>query len=331
MKTLRWLAALPFALCAASTPVRADAAPSIWEKAKEKPKPPLDLRDALTQLSVDEVHRQAGTLYTLAMRKPSRDPLAISWLSGARTLLEENGAATSPDVRLRYDLGLVLARAHHCVEAVKVLDSALKMAPEHTFAEDGWFELAICSALLGNHVEEERAYLGALKVTDSHSRRATIYSNLSESRMAQGKIAAAIDAAETSIELEPDHPAASWNLAILRDRADEPAAALEAARHALEYDPELEGLTGDGVFFEPEYEREWYLALSELALAEREKGESRTMHLMAALARYQLWLEAAAPDDRFRTRALENVARLEKQLKLKSGAKPMGLPPLPKP
>jgi hypothetical protein len=82
-------------------------------------------------------------------------------------------------------------------------------------------------------------------------------------------------------------------------------------------DPEGEYLDGDGVFFEPPYERQWYYALRSLALADQTLGDERTGHLMAALVAYRKWLDASEPTDRFRPRCVEDIARLETILKLK--------------
>lgn len=314
----------------------ANAQPSLWEKAKAPIVP-------AGKLSTDEVHRQAATAYEKAQMFGGcgelDDPLggaqAISLLDGSRKLLESQNAEASADPRLRYDYGLVLSCLRRWPAAKKALEAAVKLAPHHVMAHDGWFELAITDAHLGDHAGEEKAYLEALDLTDRATSRSIIYSNLAESRMAQGKLAEAIDAAEQAIDLDGENPAARWNLAILHDRAGDSYRALEAARHALEYDPDLEMVEGSRVFFEPPYDREWYRALAELAMAERLTGDARNEHLMRALVAYGQFAEAAPESDKFRPRALENVERLEKILKLAplppAKASPAGKPsPKPK-
>jgi hypothetical protein len=93
--------------------------------------------------------------------------------------------------------------------------------------------------------------------------------------------------------------------------------ALESAKHALEYDPDHERIDGKSVFFEPPYEQNWYFAIAFLAMAEKSTGNERNDKLVAALASYRKWLDEAPASDRFRPRALENIERIEKQLKLK--------------
>lgn len=308
MKRLRLSALLM--LWTLAFPARAD---SIWEKAKSPPKPGL--------LNNDEVHRLAAVALHTSRTVKATDPIfgaqTQASLSPTADMLRRHSAATSADPRLRYDLGLVLAKLRDCKAAVVVLEDALKFAGAHPFAEDGSFELAICYSLMGRHADEERAYLIALEVTDRRTHKAIVYSNLAESRMAQGKLDAGIDAAEQAIDLEPDFASARFNLAILRDRSGDAFGALDAAKHAVELDPEGEYLDGEGVFFEPPYEKHWYYALRDLALADRTMGDERVGHLMAALVAYRKWLDAADPADRYRPRCLEDVARIEKILKLK--------------
>ncbi len=288
-------------------------ADNIWQKAQTPPKPGM--------LSNDELHRQVAVTYQKARATRTNDPIfggsSYAPLINEVDKLERHNAATSSDPRLRYDLGLVLAKLPDCKRAVVALENAFAFAKDHPFAEDGLFELAICYSKLGRHAEEESAYVRALEATDRQSHKAIVYSNLAEARMAQGKLSAGIDAAESAIELERDMASARYNLAILRDRSGDAFGALESARHAIELDADGEYIDGEGVFFEPAYEKHWYYALRDLALAERTFGPERTSLLMAALVDYRKWLEESDATDRFRKRCEENITRLEKQLKLK--------------
>lgn len=292
-------------------PARAD---SIWEKAKAPPQTKAELTN-------DQQHNIVAAVLHRNRKKSILDPLhgaeVIAEVSGALNVLERHNASASADPRIRYDLGFALAKLRRFKEATVAFEGALKLAKDHPFAQDGAFELALAYSLLGKHADEERAYLVALEVTDRISHKAVIYSNLAESRMAQGKLEPAIEAAELSIELEADFASARYNLAILKDRSGDPSGALEAAKHALEQDPEAEYLDGDGVFFEPAYEKQWYYALRYLALADRSTGDERTNHLLAALVSYRKWLDAADAADRYRPRCVDAITRLEKMLKLK--------------
>ncbi len=306
---MRRLLAIAIVLCATNA-----AADTIWQKA-QKPAP------AGVKLTADEVHRQVARVLADPERVPIIHPTSgassLVQLEGALRVLTEFGAATSSDPRLRYDLGFVLAKLLKKADCAVAFEGAYAFAKDHAFAGEAMFELAICYSKLGKHAEEESAYLRALPLADRNSLKAIIHSNLSEARMAQGKVDEGIEAAETAILLAPDMASGQYNLAILKDRGGDAAGALESARHAVELDPENEYLDGDGVFFEPAYERYWYYALRDLALAERELGDARGLLLLAALVDYGKWLEASDPSDRYRKRCEENIARLEKILKLK--------------
>lgn len=287
-------------------------ADTIWQKA-QKPTP-------MGWFSNDELHRRVVRKLFDTRGIRVNDPIwgmqAFNPLDGALKELERHNAAASADARLRYDLGFVLAKLLRYESAAITFEKAYAFAKDHPLAEDGLFELAICYAKLGKHADEESAYLRALEVTDRASHKALVYSNLSESRMAQGKLEEGIDAAEMAILLEPDMASSRFNLALLKERVGDAAGALEAAKHGVELDPEGEYLTGDGVFFEPAYEKHWYLALRDQALSERELGDARTVLLMRALSEYRQWLDASDPKDRYRPRCEAAIARLEKLLKL---------------
>jgi len=288
-------------------------AETIWQKAQKPAAPGL--------LSNDEVHRQVALAYHRAKETRTNDPIfgaqSIMAYEGAKNLLIRHNAAKSTDPRLRYDLGLVLARLNKYAEAAEALENAYSFAKDHPLAEDGVFELAICYSKLGEHAKEENAYLRALETTDRQFHKAMIYSNLAESRLAQGKLLPAIEAAEIAITLDSDNPAPRYNRAVLLDRLGLDLQALEEAKHAVEYDPTGEYVDGPSVFFQPKYEQHWYRAVRDLALAERETGEERVELLKAALVFYQKWLDESDPNDRYRKRCEENIARLEKLLKLK--------------
>jgi tetratricopeptide (TPR) repeat protein len=299
------------ALALLTTPFTARA-DTIWQKAQSKWK-------AQKLLGDDELHRDVAVKLAKAQ---SEKPLTTEWfslLSGATTVLNEQHASERADARIKWDIGLVAAKLRRCSQATVALEAAYTFSKNHPLAEDGLFELAICYSKLGDHAMEENAYLRAIDATDRQFHKAVIYSNLAESRMAQGKLEEGIDAAESSILLDPDNAASRYNLAILKDRSGDPSGALEAAKHAVELDPKGEYLDGDGVFFEPAYEKHWYHALQSLALAERDLGDEdeRKVLLMSALGAYQHWLEESEPTDRFRKRCEEAITRLEKRLKLK--------------
>jgi len=291
----------------------AQAGPTLWERvplASAKVDPEYAHREAAKL--VYDADRGGGVLGTFGGQ-------AIVKLHAARDLLELAGARKSKDVRLTFDLGRVLSRLRECKDATAVLESAIAISPKNVQASTAWFDIGICAALDEDHVREEKAYVAALELEESPEVRATIHSNLAESRMALGKMTLALESIETALDLMPDAMLPWWTLAIVRDRSGDSAGALTAARVAISYDPNYLMLDGPGVFFAPEYDREWYHGLGELAHYEVGGGsvEEQKVHLMKALVHFRLYVEAAPPTDRFRALGQEHVDSLEKRMGLK--------------
>lgn len=328
MKTLSF-AAVALVFCASF----ASAQPSsIWAKAK-KP----------TQAELDYAHERASFFYQDAESEGGpqgpRGGLAIVSLESARALLERVGAASSDDLRLRFDLARVLQRLNRYEDVIKVLVPTLALAPQHVRAEEGWFELAICDARLGKHQDEEQAYLAALELEDDPYGRSVILANLAEARMQLHHLDAAKEAAEQSIELRPDAALTHWTLAVIEDRNGNPFGALTEARVASSLDPNFDELLSPEVFFEPEYEVHWYVGLGELSHAATASTDNDTMngmsasqmHLMHALEEFDRFVKDAPLTDPYRPRAVEHVLQIEGMLKLTPKPKPLPTPKPPKP
>ena len=308
------IVATTFALLAiGATPA---AASTVWERA----------RDA-TQGERDYAHvyaigqeREADLFDALASAggEPSGFDRARAVLAreNARAVLERFGARSSDDLRLRFDLGRVLARLQRCDEARLLLQSALRAAPNDPGASTAWFDLAICDARLGLRAEEERAYVAALDLADDPTERAVLFGNLAEARMGLGDLEGAIGAADLALAVAPDAVLVRWTLAVIRDRAGDSFGALEEARLAIGLDPDYAGLRSPAVFFEPDYEVHWYEGLGEIAHARAEppKTEAWELHLFAALHAFDAYVQAAPPTDRWRTRAIERERDVERML-----------------
>jgi tetratricopeptide (TPR) repeat protein len=299
--------------------------PTIWERAADTSVP--------TRAELDFVHRRVTELYQQADDAGpvggTHGAMAISSLNGARDLLVRFGAATSPDVRLRFDLARVLVRLNEFTAAIPVLTAALTLAPSDPRAEDAWFSLAICHAHLGQREAEVKEYLTALTLTDDPDMESTLLANLAEARMGLGELDLAIEAAEGSLEIY-DSVLTRWTLAVIRDRAGDPYGALTDAKIAISLDPNYMRLDGPGVFFEPEYEVHWYRALGDLAHAatdDKDDKLQRELRLMSALHELDRFVAAAPPSDRYRELAKTRMESIERELKLSAPPKP---PPLPK-
>lgn len=315
---------LPLPL-ATESPARADTPPSRWEIAK----------DPLVRPRYD-LHVKVRELLSLDGRTPAA--MRSQALERARALLEEFGAATSPDLRLRFDLGEVYEQLNHHERAVAVLRPAVDANPEHPAAIEAMVALAYAYAKLDRAKDERDAYRRYIaRVVDERS-RATALLNLAEAEMHLGNLPDAVAGYRDAIALAqsiPNSMAASesmtlsvWGLAVALDRAGEPQEALEQASLATKLDPG-EQIIGHGrnVFFVPEYERQWYLGLAEIVHARAASGPRDALRAwLRAEAHWQLYVSAAEATDRYLAlarahlaQAKARAARLRTQLGEKRG------------
>jgi tetratricopeptide (TPR) repeat protein len=240
---------------------RADTPPNAWDVAKDpKARERWELHAYVSQI--------------LDARQPSQLHMRDVALEHARALLESAKAAESPDVRLRFDLGLVYERLvpHRDREAIEVLEPALAMAPNDTAAPDALMSLALAHARLDHPREERAAYKRFLALVTSAPYRATATLNLAEAEMRLGNLPDAVAGYNDAVQIAAQVPGGSvsgmlavWGLAVALDRSGDPVAAARETKLAVSMDPE-ERVIGDEsansiVFFEPRYERFWYTAL----------------------------------------------------------------------
>jgi tetratricopeptide (TPR) repeat protein len=292
----------------------ASAAPSVWERARRASngEDPAALAHAYREaVKLDAMATVWGADHGASIDVPVED-LRLRAVSA----LVSAGASRTDDAPTLRLLGAIYADLGRCEQAEPILRRAIERAPRHPASASAWFELALCASHRGDRAAEARAYERALEICDEPSLRAVLESNLAESRMGLGDVQGGIEAAERAIAIRDDSPIPFWNLAILRDRADDGAGALTAALQASALDPTYQTLDGPGVFFEPPYERRWYHALGALAAAERAKVDlnARRAALLDARKEYQAWLDAAAPDDRWRPLAIARLAWLDRRL-----------------
>ncbi|MGO8994142.1 MAG: hypothetical protein ACLQVI_12500 [Polyangiaceae bacterium] len=251
------LVAVALAAALGAPVARADTPMNVWEAVKD---PAAAARFAL-HVHVSEILANAHAF--------PPDPT----LRRARTLLEEADAGKSPDVRLRFDLGEVYAGLEDNTRAIEVLQPALDLAQDHPAAVSAFIALANAYAKLDRSDEELRVYERFLpKVTDERS-RSTAMLNLAEAQMHLGNLEDSIAGYRATIDLSAQLPnmielayhtgaLAVWGLAVALDRAnDVPSGAKEAAL-ALVLDKDMGIIRLDpNVFFVPERERNWYVAL----------------------------------------------------------------------
>ena len=268
-----WIGGLLFAAVVASATLAfADTPPSAWDRARDPA--------AIERYRLHEHIEQELAATPKEMRGILREAV--------RAELEAASAATSPDVRLRFDLGEVYESLDRHEEALAVLRPALAMAPHHSAAPRAWLSFAFAAAKLDRSAEEIEGYDAFLasSVVDDPS----VLANRAEAEMRLGNLDAAIAGYSDVIE-RIEHGRfgtmadlqelvlARWGLAVALDRAGDRTAS-EAALHivAVVEDPE-EHFIGDhdAVFFVPDYERDWYYALGR---AERARVETNPVRAL---------------------------------------------------
>ncbi len=191
----------------------------------------------------------------------------------ARAHLPQARADRSPDVRLRFDLGEVYAALGDNVRAKEILQPALDAAPDHPAAVAPFIALANAYAKLDQSDDERRVYERFLpKVTDERS-RSTAMLNLSEAHMHLGELEDSIAGYRATIDLAAQLPniielnyhtgsLAVWGLAVALDRANDVPSGAKEAKLALVLDRDMAIIRlNPSVFFAPERERNWYVAL----------------------------------------------------------------------
>jgi tetratricopeptide (TPR) repeat protein len=213
-------------------------------------------------------------------------------LQAARAMLEDGGAADSPDVRLRFDLGIVYARLDLRLRAVDVLVPALEAAPDHPAAIQALDALVYAYAKLNRPADELVTWRRYIPRLGDDRARAPEMMNMGEAEMRLGLVDDALATFREVLRLCADlpnteavistHVLTLWDLAVALDRSGDPRGATETAAKAMAYSwqrlvlsaagPTVRVVTGwsqihetEGVFFVPEWERDWYLALGAVA------------------------------------------------------------------
>jgi tetratricopeptide (TPR) repeat protein len=297
---VKWTALVPLlvGLVGGVGIARADTPPSQWDLAKD----PAELERYKLHVHVVELLHppqqpgyESGLGYLLAER--------------ARAELEQASAATSPDVRLRFDLGEAYSELKRYQQVIDVLRPALAMAPRDSSTSTAWWLLGLAYAKLDRTAEERDAYDAFLEVALSD--RFTARLNRAEAEMRLGNLDAAvagyedvIDRFESSLAAYEDWRTlvlARWGLAVALDRNGDPSRAEREAAIAATEDPSEE-IIGDpeGVFFVPEYERDWYFGLGRAEHAKQEQDPRMAFQWWALVE--QTWADyiaRASADDRW--------------------------------
>jgi tetratricopeptide (TPR) repeat protein len=289
-----------FAAVAQSTGVaRAETPPTAWDVARDPAaRDRWDLHVRVQRL----LHPPAGEG---GLRFD--DELRIE---AACAMLEDGDAARSPDVRLRFDLGIVYSelasrqrRTDLQQKVIDVLAPAIDAAPAGT--DDGAITgaleaLVYAYAKLDRPHEELETWQRYIPRLVDDRVRATAMMNMGEAQMRLGRVDDALATFREVLRLcgeLPNTPSvgstyvlALWDVAVALDRSGDPRGALETAAKASHVD--LGGRTGayliakdPDVFFVPEWERLWYLALGASAEAREMQDARDAVALWAAAER----------------------------------------------
>jgi tetratricopeptide (TPR) repeat protein len=280
----RALLAAPLALGvvgASAAAARADTPPSVWDVARD----PGEAGSWKLHVGVQRL--------LLGRRDAPNDEEKLR-VEAARALLEDADAAHSPDVRLRFDLGVVYGDLEQQSRVVAVLVPALAMAPPDDPASTPALEkLAYAYAKLGRSAEELEVWRRYIPRLDDRA-RALEMMNMGEAEMRLGHLDDALGTFREVLRLCGEVPNFTgvvltyaltlWDLAVALDRSGDPRGALETAGKAMALSwqqgpgPLRSTMTGaqaiedtEAVFFVPEWERQWYLALES---AEAARGSS---------------------------------------------------------
>jgi tetratricopeptide (TPR) repeat protein len=312
MRTPRLALLVPLALAALAPAARADTPPSVWDKAAD---PSLGDHWALhlrvQRLLSPPVDVDQGTRLSW-----KRD--AELQAEAALAMLDDAGAETSPDVRLRFDLGQVQYELAHrtgrpdlYAKAAHTLEGALALGPDAEGSTEALDELVFSYAKLDRPREELetwRRYIPRLADPDA---RAVDLMNMGEAEMRLGRVDDALATLREVLRECGELPGGSttyvltlWDMAVALDRSGDARGAIDTASHAAQ----VTGITGNGyrwngrtlltedenVFFVPAWERYWYLALGSEALGREDKDPREALaYLTEAEAEWDQYIARA--------------------------------------
>jgi tetratricopeptide (TPR) repeat protein len=319
-------AAIAVWACAAAT-ARADTPPSSWDAARD---PAVRDRWAI-HVRVERLMHPAETEEGTPFGAERDEELR---LEAARAILEAADVEHGPDPRLRFDLGHVyeqLATDQHRTDlhlrAIQLLEPALTASSDTPGVGEALASLVYAYAKLDRPRDELAAWKRYIPRLLDDRERITPLMNMGEAQMRLHKLDDALATFRQAIELCESLPNSSgvnstyalslWDLALALDRSGDREAAVRTAAKArnwtwVEYvgfgpAQALRSVTGwdviqdqQNVFFVPEWDREWYLALGEVAAA-TQAGDPRE----AARS----WASAEGHWDAYVTRATKAGAR----------------------
>jgi tetratricopeptide (TPR) repeat protein len=264
-------------------------APTVWERAQD---PSL--------AKGDQIHREVQGLRYSAFFFRFNSAARQEQLVRAVRMLDEVDAEHASDVRLRFDLGSLLALVDQDKRAAAVLENAIAASPEHPSVADAYWSLAIAYLKLGRYDEEIAVYEEYLRRVTLVEQRTRALCNRAEGLVRRERMAEALRDYRESLILRPDDVLCHWGYAVALDRSGDAPAAMVEAKTAIATDPLDQQLSSQGVIFIPAYDRFWYEGLGAMSRAQQiDDPATSVLWWDAAVAKWAGYLAFAPADDRW--------------------------------
>jgi tetratricopeptide (TPR) repeat protein len=264
-------------------------APTVWERAQD---PSL--------AKADQLHREVQGLRYSVFFLRTNSAARHEQLVRAVRMLDEADAEHASDVRLRFDLGSLLALVDQDKRAATVLENAIAVAPEHPSVADAYWSLAIAYLKLGRYDEEIAVYEEFLRRVTLVEQRARALCNRAEGLVRRERMAEGLRDYRESLILRPDDVLCHWGYAVALDRSGDAPAAMIEAKTAIASDPLDQQLSSPGVIFVPAYDRFWYEGLGAMARAQQiDDPATSVLWWDAAVVKWAGYLAFAPADDRW--------------------------------
>jgi len=268
---------------------RADTPPTIWDLAKNPHAFEQRAQHVEMERDIDLVTELAGDPKDVAKLQ------TLLSVDRARTLIE--GATGPKDAWMRYDEAWVLMKRDQWGRAIPLFEQVAKELGNQYFSLTVWERLAECYVHMERTDDEIRAYDEVLARATYDLERMTPLLNQGEALMRSGDADGAVrqfrdvlHLSGTQVNANDIDMLAQWDLAVALDRSGDARSATLAARAAVRTDgryigvingvavmlskpdprvtfyvvpPGLYAISEENkdVYFVPQYEREWYLAL----------------------------------------------------------------------
>jgi tetratricopeptide (TPR) repeat protein len=246
-------------------------------------------------------------------------------LEAARAMLEKGDAAHSPDVRLRFDLGIVYYELGDrqggildlFQKAVDILAPAVDAAPDEPSATEAFGVLVLAYAKMNRPRDELATWLRYIPLIADDRARVGSMMNMGEAEMRLGHVDDALATFREVLRLCGELPNSGnigstyvlslWDVAIALDRSGDPGEALDTAAKASRMkvlDSRGNLSTGaaliardPSVFFVPAWELEWYLALGASAEARDAKDvRDAAEHWALAAQHWDTYVERSSAE-----------------------------------